>query len=70
MGEGESPPGAFSTALYWPGRRRAATRAKRRPDAAQRRGAAVTDLRSGERADDAALGQEQIEHVTTLGKRV
>jgi hypothetical protein len=70
MGEGETPPGAFSTAPYWPGRRRAATRAKRRLDATQRRGAAVADLRSGERADDAPLGQEQIKHVTTLGQRV
>lgn len=70
MREGEPPPGAFSTAMHGPGRRCTAARAERRLDAAQRRCAAVADLRSGERADEAALRQEQIEHVTTLGQRV
>jgi hypothetical protein len=69
MCEGEPPPGALSTAVYGPGRRGAAAHAERRLDAAQRRGAAVADLRSRERADEAALRQEQIEHVTTLGQR-
>ena len=70
MREREPPPGAFSTTLYGPGRRRAAACAKRRLDAAQRRGAVLANLRSRERADEAALRQEQIEHVTTLGQRV
>ena len=70
MREGKPPPGAFSTAVHGPSRRRAATRAKRRLDAAQRGGAAVADLRSRERADEATLRQEKIEHVTTLGQRV
>jgi len=55
MCEGEPPPGALSTAVYGPGRRGAAAHAERRLDAAQRRGAAVADLRSRERADEAAL---------------
>jgi hypothetical protein len=70
MHKGESPPGALSTAEYGPGRRCAAARAERRLDAAQCRGATVADLRSRERADEAALRQEQIEHATTLGQRV
>jgi hypothetical protein len=70
MREGKPPPGAFSTAVHRPGRRRAATRAKRRLDAAQRRSATVADLRSWEKADEAALRQEQIEHVTTLEQPV
>jgi hypothetical protein len=70
MGEGEPPSGALSTAVYGPGRRRAAARAERRLDAAQRRCAAVADLRSREGADEAALRKQQIEHVTTLGQRV
>jgi hypothetical protein len=56
--------------VHRPGRRRAATRAKRRLDAAQRRSAAVADLRSREKADEATLRQEQIEHVTTLEQAV
>jgi hypothetical protein len=70
MREGEPPPGALATAVHGPSRRRAAARAERRLNAAQRRGAAIADLRSRERADEAALRQEQIEHVTTLGQRV
>ena len=70
MREGEPPPGALSTAMHGPGRRRAAARAERRLDSAQRRGAAIADLRPGGRADEAALRQEQIEHVSTLGQRV
>ncbi len=70
MCEGEPTPGALSTAVYGPGRRGAAAHAERRLDAAQRGGAAVADLRSRKRADEAALRQEQIEHVTTLGQRV
>jgi hypothetical protein len=70
MREGEPPPGALSTPVHGPGRRRAAARAERRLDAAQRHGTAVADLRSRERADEAPLGQEQIEHVTTLGQRM
>ena len=70
MREGEPPPGALSTAMHGPGRRCAAARAERRLDAAQRRGAAIADLHSRKRADETALRQEQIEHVTTLGQRV
>lgn len=70
MREGEPSPGALTAAMHRPGRRCAATRAERRLDAAQRRGAAVADLRPRERADEAALRQKQIEHVTTLGQRV
>jgi hypothetical protein len=68
--ERESAPGALATALDGPGRRGAATGAKRRLDAAQRRRAPVADLRSRERADETALWEEQIEHVTTLRRRV
>ena len=70
MREREPPPGALSTAVDGPGRRRAAARAERGFDSSQRRGAAIADLRPRERADEAALRQEQIEHVTTLGQRV
>jgi hypothetical protein len=70
MRESEAPPGALATAVHGPGRGGAAARTERRLDAAQRRGAAVTDLRSRERANEATLRQEQIEHVTTLGQRV
>jgi hypothetical protein len=55
MRERESASGALAAALYRPGRRGAATGAKRWLDAAQRRRAAVADLRSRERADEAAL---------------
>ena len=68
--ERESASGALAAALRGPGRRRAATCAKRWLDAAQRRRAPVADLRSRERTDEAALREEQIEHVTTLGQRV
>jgi len=70
MREGKPPPGAFSTAVHGPGRRRAATGAKRLLDASQRRSAAAADLRPWEKADEATLRQEQIEHVTTLGRAV
>jgi hypothetical protein len=69
MRERESASGALAAALYRPGRRGAATCAERWLDAAQCRRAAVADLRSRERADEAALREEQIEHVTTLRKR-
>ncbi len=71
--EGEPPAGTLRTAVYGPGRRRAATHAERRLDAAQRRSAAVAYLRSGEGANKAALRQEKVEkvgHITTLGQRV
>jgi hypothetical protein len=68
--ESEPPTGTFSTAAYGPGRRGAAAHAERRLDATQRSGAAGAHLRSGKRADKAALRQEQIEHITTLGQRV
>jgi hypothetical protein len=69
MRERESASGAFTAASDGPGRRSAATRAKRWLDAAQCRRAPVADLRSRERADEAALREEQIEHVATLRKR-
>jgi hypothetical protein len=55
MREREPATGALAAALYGPGRRGAATGAKRRLDAAQRRRAVVADLRSQKRADEAAL---------------
>jgi hypothetical protein len=55
MGEGEPPPGALSTAVYGPGRRRAAAHAEGRLDASQGHGAPVADLRSRKRADETAL---------------
>jgi len=70
MRKGEPAPGALSTPVYRPGRRRPAPYAERRLDAAQRRSTSVADLPSRERADQAALGQEQIEHITTLGQHV
>jgi hypothetical protein len=70
MRERESASSALAAALHGPGRGRAATSAKRRLDPTQRRRAPVADLRSRERADEAALRKEQIEHVTTLGQRV
>jgi hypothetical protein len=53
--EREPPSGALTAPSYGPGRGRAATCAKRWLDAAQRRRAPVADLRSRERADEAAL---------------
>jgi hypothetical protein len=69
-GERELPAGTLHTALHGPGRRRAAAHAERRLDVAEPRCAVVAYLCSGERADEAALWQEQIEHVNTLGQRV
>jgi hypothetical protein len=70
MRESEPAPGALATTVHGPGRRSAAPRAQRRLDASERRGAAVANLCSREGADEAALRQEQIEHVITLGQRV
>jgi hypothetical protein len=69
-GEREPPPRTFRAALHGPGGRRPATLAERRLDAAERRSAALAHLRSGEEAEKAALRQEQVEHVVTLGKLV
>jgi len=66
--EGESPARALATTLNRPGRRCAAALAERRLDAAERRGAAVADLRSGKKAEEASLRQEEVEHVATLGR--
>jgi hypothetical protein len=68
--ERELPAGTLHTALHGPGRRRAAAHAERRLDVAEPRCAVVAYLCSGARADEAALWQEQIEHVNTLGQRV
>lgn len=68
--EGESPARALATTLNRPGRRCPAALAERRLDAAECRGAAVADLCSGKKAEDASLRQEEIEHVTTLGPRL
>jgi hypothetical protein len=70
MRERKPASGALAAASYGPGRRGAATGAKRWLDAAQRRRATVADLRSRERTDKAALREEQVEHVTTLWQRV
>jgi hypothetical protein len=55
MREREPASGALTAPSYGPGSRRAATTAMRRLDATQRRRTAVADLRSRERADEAAL---------------
>jgi hypothetical protein len=51
-----------------PGGRRAAALAEGQLDAAERGGAAVANLGAGKKAEQTALRQEQIEHVTTLGQ--
>ncbi len=68
--EGEPPSRALATTLNGPGGRRPATLAERRLDATERRGATVADLRSGKKAEETPLRQEEVEHVTTLGRRV
>ena len=68
--ECEPPAGTLGTTLNRPGGRRAATLAEWRLDAAKRGCAAVAYLRSGEKAEETALRQEQIEHITTVGERV
>jgi hypothetical protein len=66
--EGEPSARTLGTTPDRPGGRRAATLAKRQLDAAERGGAAVADLRAGKKAEQTALRQKQIEHVTTLGQ--
>lgn len=68
--EGEPTARTFAAALNRPGRRCAAALAERRLDLAERRGAAVADLRSGQKAEEAPLRQEEVEHVTTLDRRL
>ncbi len=68
--EGESPTRTLPTALNRPGRRCPAALAEWRFDVAERRGAAVADLRSGKKAEETPLRQKEVEHVTTLGPRV
>ena len=70
LSEGESPTRTLATASNRPGRRCAAALAERRLDAAKCRGAAVADLRTGKKAEQASLRQEEVEHVTTLGRRL
>jgi hypothetical protein len=66
----EPPARTLRTAAHGPRSRTAATRAERRLDTAQGPGAAVADLRSGKKADEAALRQKEIQHVTTLGRHM
>jgi hypothetical protein len=67
--ERQSATGALAATVDGPGGGRAAPRAQWGLDAAQRGGATVANLRSRKGTDEAALRQEQIEHVITLGQR-
>jgi hypothetical protein len=69
MRERESASGTLAAALYGPGRRGTATSAERGLDAAQGRRAPGAHLQSRKRADEAALREKEIEHVTTLWMR-
>jgi hypothetical protein len=61
---------AFTAASNRPRRRVAAAFAERRLDSSQRRRALTAHLRPRRRADQAALGKQQVEHSVTLGRRL